>query len=73
MTNPENGFPANAQTMLAIVEAMHTLTAAIATVLTPEQQNGMALALALRAKKAEEAGDAVLETLLIDLYRTVNP
>ena len=71
MTNTPQGFAADADTMTAIVEAMHALALAITQVLTVEQRQGIAHSLAWQAQEAEEAGDLILETLLIDLHTTV--
>lgn len=73
MTETQNGFPADAATMNAMVSAMGALAMAVAHVMTPEQQAGMAAALAAIAKKAEADGDTRLETLLIDMHRAVSP
>lgn len=72
MTDTSKGFPANAETMNAMVSAMGALAMAVAHVLTPEQQAGMAQALAAIAKKAEADGDVALETLLIDMHRAIS-
>lgn len=71
MTDTPKGFAADADTMTAIVEAMHALATAVAGVLTAEQQQGIAQALAWQAQEAEAAGDEILETLLIDLHSTI--
>lgn len=71
MTNTPQGFAADAETMTAMVEAMHALAKAFTEVLPPEQQQKVANSLALDAQEAEQAGDLILETLLIDLHTTV--
>lgn len=73
MTNTPQGFAADAETMTAMVEAMHALAKAFAEVLTVEQQQAIASSLAWQAQEAEAAGDVKLETLLIDLHSTVKP
>lgn len=73
MTNTPKGFAADAETMTAMVEAMHALALAMTEVLTVEQRQGIARSLASQAQEAEEAGDVRLETLLIDLHTTVKP
>lgn len=73
MTDTPKGFAADADTMTAIVEAMHALAKATAEVLTPDQQRRIAASLAWQAQEAEQAGDLILETLLIDLHSTVKP
>lgn len=62
-------FKADATTMNAIVSAMGALTICLTRQMTPEQKAGFANDLARLAKNAEQAGDTVLETLLIDLHR----
>lgn len=73
MTDTPKGFAVDADTMTAIVEAMHALAKATAEVLTPDQQQRIAASLAWQAQEAEQAGDLILETLLIDLHSTVKP
>lgn len=73
MTDTPQGFAADAETMTAMVEAMHALAQAFAKVLTVEQQQKVANSLALQAQEAEQAGDLILETLLIDLHTTIKP
>ncbi len=64
-------FPANAETMSAMVNAMGALAMSVAHALPPEQREKMATALAAIAKQAEIAGDTTLETLLIDMHRAI--
>jgi len=71
MTDTPQGFAADAETMTAMVEAMHALAQAFAEVLTVEQRQAVASSLAFQAQEAEEAGDLILETLLIDPHATV--
>ena len=72
MTDTPEGFKPDANTLNAMVSAMGALAMAVAHVLTPEQQAGMAQALAAIAKKAEKDGDTALETLLIDMHRAIS-
>lgn len=71
MTDTPEGFKPDADT-LTMVLAMGALAMAVAHVLTPEQQTGMAQALAAIAKKAEKDGDTALETFLIGMHRAIS-
>lgn len=64
-------FPANAATMNAIVSAMGAFAMAVARNVSPAQRAGMADDLAALAKNAEKQGDTTLETLLIDMHRSI--
>lgn len=64
-------FPANAETMSAMVNAMGALTMSVAHALPPEQREKMATAIAAIAKQAEVSGNTTLETLLIDMHRAI--
>lgn len=64
-------FPANAQTMNAIVSSVGALAMCLARQLTPEQRDGLATDLAKLAANAEKNGDTTLETLLIDMHRAI--
>lgn len=67
--NPQ--FPANADTMNALVKAFGAFAMTMARNVKPEQRAGMAEDLATLAKAAEKQGDTTLETLLIDLHRAI--
>lgn len=69
MSNPQ--FPANADTMNALVKAFGAFAMTVARNVRPEQRAGMAEDLATLAKEAEKQGDATLETLLIDIHRSI--
>lgn len=69
MSNPQ--FPANADTMNALVKAFGAFAMTVARNVRPEQRAGMAEDLATLAKEAEKQGDTTLETLLIDIHRSI--
>lgn len=62
-------FKADAETMNALISAMGALTMCMTRQMTPAQRAGFADDLARLAKNAEQSGDALLETLLIDMHR----
>lgn len=62
-------FPANAETMNALVNALGATVMALSEVLTPEQKEGFARNLSRLAMNAEKMGDTTLETMLIDLQQ----
>ena len=67
----ENHFPANAETLNAIVSAMGALAMSVAHVLEPQQRAQMAAAIAAIAGQAEAQGNTTLETLLLDMHRAI--
>ncbi|MBB6578455.1 broad specificity polyphosphatase/5'/3'-nucleotidase SurE [Comamonas odontotermitis] len=67
----KNQFPANAETMNAIVSGMGALALSMAYALEPEQRAKMAEAIARLTKQAEEQGNTTLETLLMDMHRVI--
>ena len=64
-------FPANAETMNAMVSAMGALALSMAYALEPEQRAKMAEAISRLAAQAEQQGNTTLETLLIDMHRVI--
>ena len=64
-------FPANAETMNAMVSTVGALAMSVAHALPPEQREKMATAIAAIAKQAEAAGNTPLETMLIDMHRAI--
>lgn len=62
-------FPANAQTMNALVDGLGALTLVLVSRLPREQREEVAQDLARLARGAEERGDLTLESLLMDLHR----
>jgi hypothetical protein len=69
LNNPQ--IKADSATMNAIVDAMGALAMVLTHRLPAEQRETMANDLARLARKAEEQGNTLLETLLIDLQRAV--
>lgn len=69
----KEAMPLNVETMNALVDAMGMLALCIARQLTPAQRTSFATDIGAMAKKAEREENLPLETMLIDLFRMVNP
>ena len=66
---PMDKLEFNAETMNALITTLGALVFATVRRLPPDQQAAFASDLARLAKNAERQGDAVLETLLIDMHQ----
>jgi hypothetical protein len=66
-----NKFKNDDETINAIVDSVGALAMVLTRRLTPEQRADAAVEIAVLAQNAEKQGNALLETMLIDMHRAI--